>query len=243
MKISSLPIFYSKDIESSLSLSENESRHCIKVLRMKIGDNICVTDGQGFFYNCKINQITKSNCFVHIMDKKKWNKPWHNIITLAIAPTKNGERMDWMIEKLVEVGIDRIVFFSSDHSERRIVNIDRLNRVAISAMKQSQKAILPIIESDYTFNDILSIFGNYENKMIAHCMDSHPRIYSPTDLLNKCSGNNIIIVGPEGDFSYLEISKAIEYGFTPITLGESRLRTETAGLYAISWIHILGLKK
>ena len=217
--------FYSENIDDDFIILEDEEMiHCTKSLRNKIGDIICVVDGNGGSYNCKIIEIGLKFCKLSIINKKIINKK--NKIHLFISPTKNHKRIEWMLEKIVEIGVHRVTFLICENSIRKTVNLKRLHKIALSAMKQTQNYFLPIIDSCLPFYDAFSIIDSNE-KYIAHlCYDNLP-------LLNKSLKNNnrkCIFIGPEGDFTNNEISYALKNNFIEVSLGESRLRTETSGI-------------
>lgn len=224
-------IFYANNISgNNYTLPEEESKHCIKVLRMKVGDELTLVDGKGVWYHTKIAIDNPKKCEVEIIRKEqdKNNRPYK--LHIAIAPTKNIDRMEWFIEKATEIGIDEITPIICEHSERSIVKIDRLEKVAIAAMKQSLKAWLPQINDPIKFNDFIQN-NNADQKFIAHCHSSELPLLS-TCLINKIS--ILVLIGPEGDFSKTEVTLSLQHGFKEISLGASRLRTETAGIMAVS---------
>jgi len=229
------PLFYAPDISSLPELPEEESLHCTRVLRLKAGDPITVTDGKGFFYHATVVNANPRHCQVKVMKRLSQKPLWNYHLHIAVAPTKNMDRMEWFVEKATEIGIDIITFLSCRHSERKDIKLPRLNKTAISAMKQSNKAILPQINEIIDFQKFISS-GFKAVKMIAYCADEHKQlikdIYTPGQ-------NVLILIGPEGDFSQDEINAALSAGFTPVSLGESRLRTETAALIACHTIHLL----
>ena len=232
-------LFYTPDITGDqYTLPEEESKHCVKVLRLETGDRISLIDGKGGFYQCEIVQANAKRCEVKCIEKveKYGQRDFH--IHIAIAPTKNIERIEWFLEKCTEIGIDEITPLLCDHSERKVIKEDRLEKVIISAMKQSLKAYLPRLHPMTEFSRFVK---NHENslKCIAHCDEGNKKslheIYSP--------GQDItILIGPEGDFSANEIKLALEQNFSPVTLGESRLRTETAGIVACHSINFMNQK-
>lgn len=240
MNYSNLPIFYCPDIEKDNMLSETEAHHAIKVLRLVAGDNIVVTDGMGNFFHSVIRQVGKRDCIIDIVKKEKWHKSWNGGITLAISPTKNIDRMEWMVEKLVEIGVDKIIFMRSEHSERKHIRQDRIEKIVISAMKQSLKAVMPIVEINTDIKDVLVSSHSSDNKLIAHCDDFEDKI-NITKGIKKVGGNTIILIGPEGDFSRSEIMQAKGNGFVSVSLGDCRLRTETAGMFAVSAVHLVSM--
>jgi len=223
-----MQIFYAPDIATNLELPESEARHCTQVLRLKEGDSITITDGKGFFYEATLTVATRKRSKVKIDKTIAVEKLYPNRLHIAIAPTKRMERMEWWAEKATEIGIDEITFLNTQFSERRSINLERIEKKVISATKQSLKAHLPKINSMIDFNEFIKQDFK-EQKFIAHCY--------PTDkkLLKKelvPHADALLLIGPEGDFSEEEVRMAIDKGFIPVTLGEARLRTETAALVA-----------
>lgn len=239
----SIPLFYTPDIELSDLLPEEEAGHALRVLRMQVGDQLRLTDGRGSFFNAVITDANRKHCHVEIVQKEAWPKSWRGRITIAIAPTKQTERMEWMMEKLVEIGVDEVIFIESEHSERKRIKQERLQRVAISAMKQSLKAILPDIQVNVPIQKVISETPNQTIRLIAYVDEAvrseieQGRSYPSS--FYKSGDDVLILIGPEGDFSPSEVEAALKKGFSPITFGDSRLRTETAGLVACQWIHTL----
>lgn len=228
--------FYAPDIAETFSLPEDEAKHCVRVLRHKIGDVIEVIDGKGKRYHCRITDDNPRRMAVEIVDSVDEPLSWETFITIAVAPTKNMDRMEWLVEKLTEIGINRFVPLLCRHSERKELKIDRLQRIAVSAMKQSLKATLPIIEPITPFNAFVQN-DNSEARFIAYCDSTIPRLLLAKEY--KSSKSVTILIGPEGDFDIEEIKMALECGMKPITLGDNRLRTETAALTACDTIHVL----
>ncbi|MCU0445272.1 MAG: 16S rRNA (uracil(1498)-N(3))-methyltransferase [Microscillaceae bacterium] len=229
-------LFYTQNIEASTAtLSEEESNHCLKVLRKKMGDIVHFTDGKGKLYQAKIINNHPKQCQLQIIDvlTDLPRRAFH--LHLAIAPTKNIERMEWLLEKLVEIGIDEISFLHCEHSERKQLNISRLEKIAQSAMKQSLNLHLPIIQP-------LQKYGNFINaitaqqKFIAYLPETTPTLLKHQ--FEPATGY-CLLIGPEGDFSPQEVKMALTKGFVPVSLGSARLRTETAGLVACHTIHLL----
>jgi 16S rRNA (uracil1498-N3)-methyltransferase len=233
-----LPMFYSPGLSSgSLHLNREESHHSVKVLRMKPGDHFFVTDGLGLLAEAEITLDNPAQCEFRLikMNDHYGKRDFH--LHIAIAPAKNNDRMEWFLEKATEVGIDEVSLLLCEHSERRIVNMDRFKRILVPAMKQSFQAYLPVIHPLVPFDQFVT--RSYEaGKMIAY-MDEPP---APdlAGFVNK-GENVLILIGPEGDFSKKEITLAKENGFNPISLGKTRLRTETAGLVACCLIHGINL--
>jgi 16S rRNA (uracil1498-N3)-methyltransferase len=228
-------LFYSPDIRQSSLLPEKESQHCVKVLRMQEGDTLTVTDGKGRFYECTLVQAHPKQCMVNIQHSVEIPKGWNYRLRMAFAPTKQTERNEWFVEKAVEIGIDGITPILCRYSERKEIKKERLEKIAVSAMKQSQQAYLPEIEELAGFEEIISRPFDGK-KYIAHCYDL-PK--EPLAQLCKKGDDTLILIGPEGDFSREEVEKAIAAGFAPVALGQSRLRTETACLAAIHTVHVV----
>ena len=228
-------LFYSPDILTSSLLPETESHHCVKVLRMRNGDLLTATDGKGSFYKCTLVNANPKHSVVSIINKIDVKQSRNFILHLAFAPTKQMDRNEWFVEKATEIGIDRFSPIISNFSERREVKIERLTKTVISAMKQSQQPFLPHIDKTVSFNNFIKLPFN-GNKYIAHCYET-PK--TPLTQIYKKGENALILIGPEGDFSEEEVESAINSGFRPISLGESRLRTETASLVATHTIHVI----
>lgn len=226
-------LFYQSQLPEIKNLDQDESKHCIKVLRKQVGDEINIIDGKGTFYKAKITNANPKKCEFEIIETtKEANPSFHR--HLAIAPTKNMDRMEWLIEKVTELGIDEISFFQSFHSERKIIKIDRLEKKVISAMKQSLKAKKPILNEIISFNKLLENV-NAENKLIAY-VDFENKVHMKNELdLQK---DSLVLIGPEGDFTPEEVDLAVTKGFKKVSLGNSRLRTETAALAAV---HLMNL--
>ncbi len=222
-------IFYAPDIElPEYILSEDESRHCVRVLRLRVADPVHLVDGRGGLYKGRIAEAGK-RCVVAIEGvEREWGLRGYRL-TMAVAPTKNPERYEWFLEKATEVGVDTFVPLVCEHSERRIFKPERACRVITSAVKQSLKAYHPDLQSLTPFAELVA--RPFEGvKLIAHCDDDAPRRYI-SDCVSR--GDDVmVLIGPEGDFSPREIALAREHGFVGISLGDARLRTETAALEA-----------
>ena len=223
-------VFYTPDIESDqYVLNEEESRHCVKVLRLAIGAHVFLIDGKGGLYKAEIISETRRNVGLKVLEStKEYHKRDHHL-HIAVAPTKNIDRIEWFLEKATEIGIDEITPVICDRSERRIVKEDRLNKVITAAVKQSLQAYHPVLNPQTNLSDFLNM-PNDSNKMIAHCIDDTFRQY--IDQLAQPKQRYTILNGPEGDFSPNEIALALQCGYKPLTLGNTRLRTETAALEA-----------
>jgi 16S rRNA (uracil1498-N3)-methyltransferase len=227
-----MKLFYEPDIKKVQFLSEVDSKHCIKVLRLSVGEFIHVVDGRGGLFLCKIQKADPKKCEVKIIEEQSEYGKTDFYFHLAIAPTKNAERLEWMIEKCVEIGIHEISLIQTKHSERKNQKIERLNKIAISAMKQSLKAYLPIINDLISFEKFIQTNKNTQ-KFIAH-LDEKAQ---PLQQIMQPQGNYCVLIGPEGDFSKEEIDIAQTADYQVVTLGNSRLRTETAGLVATTLIN------
>ena len=235
--------FYCPDIATTLTLGEEDSKHCVKVLRMAEGDTIEVVDGNGTLYTCRIAMAHPKRCVVEVVDNVKQLPHWGCRITLAIAPTKNLDRIEWLVEKCVEMGIDRIIPLRCHNSERTVLKTERLKKIMVSAMKQSLKATLPQLDEMTPIEQVIGQAGS-GIRCIAYCDALLPREERLSLATAYKPGQDVtVLIGPEGDFSPEEVAMAREAGFVPVTLGESRLRTETAGLMAVAWIHALLAKR
>jgi 16S rRNA (uracil1498-N3)-methyltransferase len=221
-------LFYADHINTDVyTFDAQESKHIAKVLRFNIGDKLLITDGKGFFYTSEITEISQKQCVVKVIQKEEQKK--HNYyLHVAIAPTKNIDRFEWFLEKATELGIDEITPILTQNSERKNIKLDRLKKVVEAAMKQSYKAYHPKLNDLTKFEDFISSEHNYDFKMIAHCYDSEKSSIKAIE----AAKSSLILIGPEGDFSLEEIEKA--KGFEALSLGDYRLRTETAGLAAVN---------
>ena len=228
-------IFYTPDILTEMQLPDEEAQHCVRVLRMTEGDEILLTDGKGSFYRALIRTAHPKHCKVEIVETMTPDPLWKVKIEVAVAPTKNMDRMEWFTEKATEIGIDKIIPILCDHSERKALKEERLDKIAVSAMKQSMKPELPEIQPLTPFDKIVSAPFDGQ-KFIAHCYKEDKTELK--DAYQKGS-NVLVLIGPEGDFSEKEVEKAIQNGFIPVSLGRSRLRTETAALVACHTIQLL----
>ena len=229
-------LFYCPDIQTDMELPEEEAGHCIRVLRMKEGDRLRLTDGKGAFYDAVISAVSGKRCMVHVESKEVQEPLWTGHLHIAVAPTKLMERNEWFVEKSVEIGVDEITFLKTDHSERDVIKLERIEKIAVSAMKQSQKATLPVLNGMTTFRSFVER-GFKGDKFIAHCEPGNK-----VDLKDVIVPGNdaLVLIGPEGDFSPAEIEMALKAGFRPVSLGPSRLRTETAALVAVHIMNLAG---
>ena len=234
-----MQLFYNSEISTAtkkLTFDKIESRHIVRVLRKKEGDILHITNGKGFLFDAKIIIASDKKCIAEIIEVQEKPKPWDYYLHIAIAPTKNNDRYEWFLEKATEIGIDEITPIICSNSERRNVKLERFEKIIQSAMKQSLKFTLPKINEPIKFRE----FINQKNEgtlCIAHCEDDHNK-NSLKSIINP-SEKTTILIGPEGDFSPQEITKALAKKFIPISLGESRLRTETAGLVAVNIVSFI----
>ena len=235
--------FYCPDIADTLTLGEEDSKHCVKVLRMTGGDLIEIVDGNGNLYTCRITMAHPKRCAVEVVERVEQPPHWGCRIVLGIAPTKHLDRMEWLAEKCVEMGVDRIVPLRCHNSERTVLKTDRLKKIMVSAMKQSLKATLPQLDELTPVEQLMKEpFDGV--RCIAYCDEQRPREQRQTLASAYKPGCDVmVLIGPEGDFSLEEVQVARESGFAPVTLGDSRLRTETAGMMAVAFIHALNSKR
>ncbi len=223
-------LFYTSNINKGTAyLNEDESRHCVKVLRMKEGDKVSFIDGKGGLHWGELITAGPKECEIKVLNSREDFEKRPYYLHIAISPTKNNDRFEWFLEKATEIGIDRITPLICERSERRKIREDRFQRVILSAVKQSVKAFLPELDPLTSYDDFLRSVDNRKIRYIAHCMQAKK------EELIKSAGDPasyIILIGPEGDFSPSELEAAMNKGFTPVSLGNSRLRTETAGVVA-----------
>ncbi len=223
-------VFYQPDILSEeITLSEEESKHCVRVLRLANGDSVYLTNGKGLKARATIAEAHPKKCVLHIEEKTQQEKLHDYFLHLIVAPTKNFDRMEWLIEKAIESGIDRITFIEAANSERAKVNLERCEKVAVSAMKQSKQWHLPQIDNLVKFSEALNLAEQEALKLIAYCPTSRSEFITQIFSDNK---SFCICIGPEGDFTQEEIDLANKSGFKNVSLGKSILRTETAALFA-----------
>lgn len=227
-----MTIFYQNRIQEGVkTLSEEESKHCAQVLRHQKGDEILIFDGNGGQHRAVLTNVSKKTCdFEVIKSEFASKKPFRT--HLAIAPTKNADRMEWLVEKLSEIGVDEVTFIQTKHSERKKMRLDRLHKKALSAMKQSGNPFLLHLNELCTLSNFLDECDS-DTKLIAHVDKSHQHISNAV----KPEQSVAILIGPEGDFSKEEVEMAKKNGFAAISLGKNTLRTETAGLIACCCIN------
>ena len=228
-----MQLFYQPNIEKDPFLNEEDSRHCVKVLRHKNGDLVHIVDGIGGLYSCQIMKADIKKCQLKVIETQKaWQKR-KQYLHIAIAPTKNADRLEWFIEKATEIGIDEISLILTKNTERRFQKTDRLEKIAISAMKQSLKAYLPKINELTDFTKFIAT-PLPKQKLIAHFDEKAPALSKMNLEENVC-----ILIGPEGDFTPQEIELVLQNDFNIVTLGNARLRTETAALVAVTLVNNL----
>jgi len=231
-----MQLFYTPDIRGEeYTLNETESKHAVRVLRLSHEDRIQLIDGKGNLFEARIEDAHPKKCRVEVTRTIAEFGKRNHYLHLAVAPTKNIDRFEWFLEKATEIGIDEITPILCEHSERKIIKNERLEKVIISAMKQSLKAYLPKLNPLTPFQDFVTD-NNKGKKFIAHCYDQDKR-----ELKNELTGSSqiIVLIGPEGDFSKSEVQQAIDHQFIPVSLGESRLRTETAAVVACHTVNLL----
>lgn len=234
--------FYVPEAKSRQELPDEEAQHAVRVLRLGRGDEMVLMDGQGVFYRATITEADRKRCFYHITEEIQQPRPWCATLHLAMAPTKNMDRNEWLAEKATEIGFDELSFLRCKFSERTTIKNERIDKILISAMKQSRKAWKPILNEMIPYADFIKQDYGDCDKFICHCygtesgeeFEDKPLL---KDLLQR-GRNTLVLVGPEGDFSVDEVKAALQAGFRSVSLGQSRLRTETAALVAVHLMHL-----
>lgn len=233
-----MQLFYSSEINSEtdfFSFDKEESKHIVRVLRKKENDIIHITNGKGFLFECEIVSALEKKCEVKIIGEEFFN-PMDYHLHLAVAPTKMNDRYEWFLEKATEIGIHEITPIICDHSERKDIKTERFEKILLSAMKQSLQYYLPKLNNPIGLSDFLK--QKVEGQLyIAHCEETDKKELAKEVQSN---GNVTILIGPEGDFSEKEIQTAVSVGYVPVSLGKTRLRTETAGVYATTVVMVNG---
>lgn len=229
--------FYAPDIADTLTLPESDSRHAVRVLRMNAGEMLQAIDGRGNVYTCRLVDAHPKRAGVEITDCVRQPLPWTQQLVVAVAPTKHMDRMEWLVEKLTEIGVNRIVPILCDRSERREVKTERLEKIAVSAMKQSLKAVLPLVDEMTPLREAVASLMPDAVRCVGYCDDAVER-RDFTDVY-KPGRDTVIFIGPEGDFSPSEVELLLGSGVMPVTFGDNRLRTETAALYGLTACHVL----
>lgn len=223
----------------TISFPEEESKHIVKVLRMKEGDGFCVTDGKGSLYDAELIDAHPKRAMANLSNQRCGYDLRDFKVSIAVAPTKLNERTEWFLEKATEIGIDEVKLFASYHSERRVANVERFRKIVVSAMKQSVKSKMPVIEEMIPFEKLVK--QDFDGQKFIAWIDENVK-EQLCDLYVKGS-DVLVLIGPEGDFSKEEVTLAKENGFVPVSLGESRLRTETAALVACHTIQLINQMK
>lgn len=231
---------YAPDVETTGVLGPEDSAHCCRVLRMREGDRLHVVDGRGGVFVCEILDADPRRASLAVVEKTEDPTPWFSQITLAVAPTKNMDRMEWLIEKSVEIGIGRFVPLICRRSERKVLKTERLRKIAVSAMKQSLKSHLPVVEETVTFKDFMKSCSMSDDDSVLAMGYCSPEV-ERCGFADLYPGNRslTLLIGPEGDFAPEEVCLAMDTGFVPVSFGSQRLRTETAALYGVTAAHVI----
>lgn len=230
--------FYVPDAADTTELPPDEAGHALKVLRLKSGDELMLMDGRGNFHRAEITQASGHRCQYRIVETQPQAPQWEGHIHLAIAPTKMNERMEWLAEKTTEMGIDELSFLNCQFSERRVLKTERIEKIVISAVKQSHKAYMPVVNGLTPFRQFIDSHTT-GHRYIAHCYQEVERVNLFDQLCAlKPSDDAVVLIGPEGDFSIDEVRQAVAAGYVSVDLGKSRLRTETAGLAAVMMMQL-----
>ncbi len=229
--------FYVPDAAHQGELPAEEATHALRVLRLKAGDEIFLMDGEGAFYRAEVSLATNKRCLYDILEEMPQERAWRAHIHLAIAPTKMMDRIEWMTEKCTEIGFDEISFLNCQFSERKVIRVDRLDKIVVSAMKQSHKAWKPVAHDMVSFKEFVSA-PRAGRKFICHCYAEIEKKNFFEEISSDTEADVTVLVGPEGDFSIDEVRLALQNGYESVSLGSSRLRTETAGLVAVHMAHL-----
>ena len=230
--------FFVPKADTQTELPQDEASHALRVLRLQTGDELFLMDGEGVFYRAEVAMTSNKHCYYNIIETLPQEKTWNGHIHLAMAPTKMMERVEWMAEKATEIGFDELSFLNCHFSERKQLRKDRVEKIVVSAVKQSRKPWMPVVNDMMPFSEIIK---KHPKGFICHCYDEVPR----TDFFEEINNANIgedeevmVLVGPEGDFSIEEVKMAVEAGYKSVSLGSARLRTETAGLSAVMMMQL-----
>ena len=239
-----MEIFWTEDIAGGICrLGEEESAHCVRVLRHRAGDRINIIDGHGTMYECTLVVDSPKGAEARIEQAhQNWGGHPYDL-TMAVCPTKNIDRYEWFAEKATEFGVDIIVPVIGEHSERKILKPERMNRILLSATKQSLKASIPVLSDTTSVREFIeNTVGTEALKLIAYCFEDGQERHSIREVLEKNDAKEVIVlIGPEGDFSREEADAAVSAGYVPVHIGESRLRTETAALASVSMVYYRNL--
>jgi 16S rRNA (uracil1498-N3)-methyltransferase len=240
-----LPFFYKEDLVTSTTavvLDEATSKHVVQVLRMQNGEQLQLTNGKGILFTVEITDNNRKRCTVSVIQKSAIAN-LKSAITIAISPVKNNTRFEWFLEKATEIGVSEIIPLICTRTEKTAFKFERMKSIMVSAMLQSQQSWLPVLHEPVQFGKLwqssktLPKLDEYQQKFIAHCIDDTKR--NLADMINDSLSTKIILIGPEGDFTTAEIELALQNNFLPVSLGDTRLRTETAGLVAASLLSLL----
>lgn len=244
--------FYVPDAQRNMELPEDEAKHAVSVLRLQAGDEVFLIDGEGTFHRVEITMASKKHCNYNIMESVPQEREWKGRIHLAMAPTKMMDRTEWFAEKATEIGFDELSFLDCRLSERRQLRIDRIETKVVGAVKQSRKAWMPMVHDMQSFKDFVESHNPKASDTntlycIAHCYDDLEKVHLFELLMNKFNDVEApdearevcILIGPEGDFHHEEVEMALEHGYKSISLGTSRLRTETAALSAVMMARLI----
>ena len=230
--------FYVPDAANQTELPVDEAMHALRVLRLKGGDEMFLMDGVGNYYRAQVTIAATHHCYYEILEQMPQEPQWKGRVQLGIAPTKMLDRVEWMLEKATEIGVDEVSFLNCQFSERKLIKTTRLEKIVVSAVKQSHKAWKPVLNEIVSFKSFINQ-PHEGRKYIAHCYEEVPRTYLFDELRKPSDSEDaIVLIGPEGDFSIDEVKMAIEAGWQSVHLGKSRLRTETAGLSVVMMMQL-----
>lgn len=226
------------DAASATELPADEASHAVRVLRMKPGDEMVLMDGVGTFFKAEVAVASPHHCVYRVLEETPQLPQWHGRYHIAMAPTKLMDRTEWMLEKVTEIGVDEVSLLNCDNSERRVAKPARLEKILVSAMKQSRKAWKPVLNDMAAFRKFVSE-PRGGMKFIAHCYEEIPRTYLYDELCGRDVSEAVtVLIGPEGDFTPDEVRMAVDAGYVSVHLGQSRLRTETAAMVAVMMMHL-----
>ncbi|MFR3188461.1 MAG: 16S rRNA (uracil(1498)-N(3))-methyltransferase [Phocaeicola sp.] len=231
-------VFYTPEIAVNPELPEEEAAHCLRVLRLTVGDEVMLTDGKGLFYKAVISAATGKRCQVKVVESIEQEPFWNGHLHLAMAPTKNMDRIEWFAEKATEIGFNELSFLNCRFSERKVIKTERIEKIVVSAVKQSLKAYKPVVNEMMDFSRFMEKDFSGQ-KFIAHCYEGEKPLLKDVLVPGQ---DALVLIGPEGDFSMEEVQKAEAAGFRAISLGKSRLRTETAALVAVHTMNLFNQK-
>lgn len=233
--------FYVTDAATATELPEEEAQHAVRVLRLQAGDEMMLMDGNGVFYRAEVTLASPHHCKYVIRETMPQERTWNGHLHLAMAPTKLMDRVEWMVEKATEIGFDELSLLNCKFSERKVVKTERLEKIVVSAVKQSRKGWKPIVNEMQSFKSFITTHTT-GRRFIAHCYEEVPKqnLFHLLSEKTECSDETeiIVLIGPEGDFSIDEVRMAVDAGFVSVDLGKSRLRTETAALSAVMMMQL-----